>query len=349
MPTLRISHDDQLELAIDDLVDLSSRVDLLHVVKTGPDQVSFHGSDGSSRPVRVLALDSVGESEARHLVETEARGHKVVVANKISEPARELIASHGWSWLDRRIGAHLGDGTRDIEVVFVARIDEAPDSSGVVRLSLPASDGPIRGRAGIAYAAALLCRPDDPPSLRSVAAAVGMSPTSLSNAAKQLAKAGLVGSNGRPTCPELFNVLAEVWRPLKALPVGTVPSSGDVRLHTRADRLEGPGWALGGDLAALELGAPLFNVDDRPWFWVPTQVELRRAERTLGPVKWGEQAATIAVAATPLVCQMRGPSDTGDWPIVHPVFAALELARDPGRGVDILHDWTPEGVRVVWR
>jgi hypothetical protein len=75
-------------------------------------------------------------------------------------------------------------------------------------------------------------------------------------------------------------------------------------------------------------------------------VTLRRTVRRLGASE-GDRAATLALAPTPLVAIWARPG--GGWSLPHPVFAALDLARDPGRGREILDRWNPEGVDVVWR
>jgi len=175
-----------------------------------------------------------------------------------------------------------------------------------------------------------------------------MSPTSVSNAAKLLGDAGLV-VDGRPVRPDLFWTLAAVWGPLKAVAIATPPDPNGKTIRANAHHLDEPGWALGGDLAALELGAPLFMIEHRPLFWVPTQVELRRAERYLGPATWDDGAAILAVPPTPLVTRRRRPPVQDDWPLPHPVFVALDLATAGGRGREILEQWTPEGVEPVWR
>jgi hypothetical protein len=349
MPSPRLSHDDQQALALDDLVRLGSQVDDLQIVITGPDQVSIHTDDNRARPARVIAYDAVGEGQAKQLVATQAPGHKIVVANRISQPARTYLATQGWSWLDRRIGAHLPIGRRDIEVRYT-RPSDPIDSRARLRPSVPDGDGPIRGRAGLAYAAALLCSPREPPSFRSVAGAVDMSPTAISNAVTRLAAAGLVGAGNMPTLPDLFWALAEVWSPLRTVAVAAAPDPTHTEPDAQVDRLDQPGWVLGGDLAAVDLGAPLFSTERRPWLWVPTHTDLRRAERAYGPAGWSARAAVIAVPPTPLVCLGRRPPRAGGagWPLPHPVFAALDLARDPGRGRQILSQWTPEGGDDVW-
>lgn len=352
MPTTRLGAEEQREVALDDLVHLGSQLDELSIVADGTDRVNLHPRNGDGYSARVLAYDSVSEAGARHLVATGARGPTIVVANRITEPARHVLVSQGWGWLDRRIGAHIPLDRRDIVVRYVG--DGATDVSGasdLVRVSRPAADGPIRGRAGIAYAAALLCNPNRPPSFRSVAEAVNMSPTAISNAVKQLAVAGLVGHDYQPTLPELFWALAEVWGPLKVVAIATPPDPAAPAFTSRVDRLKQPGWVLGGDLAAVELGAPIFSTESRPWLWVPTQVELRRAERTYGSAKWSDRAAAIAAPPTSLVCQRRRAARPGGqpWPLPHPVFVALDLARDPGRGRELLSRWEPEGIDHVWR
>ena len=83
---------------------------------------------------------------------------------------------------------------------------------------------------------------------------------------------------------------------------------------------------------------------------MPNQTEARRAQRALGVADQEQRAATIAVPPTPLVVTRRIPPTSGSapWPLAHPVFIALELARDPGRGREILEQWHPEGITRVW-
>lgn len=352
MPSTRLSHDEQTALALDELAYLGSLVDEVSIVPSGPEQVNFHFQDDPGWPAKVFAYDALDEAQARQLVASAAKGRKVVVANRITEPARKYLASQKWGWLDRRIGAHIPTRSRDIEVRYAEarRPDAVSEGETPARVPRPAADGPIRGRAGIAYAAALLCHPTDPPSLRSIAAEVDMSPTAMSNAAKHLVTAGLVGPDNKPSLPDLFWALAEVWHPLKVFAIASRPEPSVREFATNVDRLDQPGWVLGGDPAAAALGAPLFNVDTRSWLWVPTQVELRRARRAYGSAAWEDRTAVVAVPPTPLVCRWRRPAAANtSWPLPHPTFAALDLARDPGRGREILEQWSPEGVDVVWR
>jgi hypothetical protein len=340
-----------MALAIDELTRLGSVLGDVTVVPTGPEHVRFHFADGTGWPARVYAYDAVGEAQARQLVETGPRGRKVVVASRIAGPARQYLASHRWAWLDRRIGAHIPARGRDIELRYTEHAQpNGADTRAAAAVPRLAGDGPIRGRAGIAFAAALLCSPNRPPSFRSIASAVGMSTTAISNAVGHLVAAGLVDHENKPTLPELFWALAEVWQPDAICAVASLPEPDVREFATNVSRLDEPGWALGGDLAATEQRAPLFNMDHRPWLWVPTQVELRRAQRFFGDAPWENRAAIIAVPPTPLVCLWRRASTArGSWPLAHPTFTALDLARDPARGRAILAQWAPEGVDAVWR
>jgi hypothetical protein len=313
----RTTRDEQHDLAVEEL----RALDAVRVSSAGPGTVAVQGR-GRRWTAAVHAYDSVGEPLARSLIR-EAPG--VVVANRISEPARALLAAKGWSWLDRRIGAHLVDDGRDIEVRFA-------DGRPPARRGGTAS-GVISGRAGIAFAAALLCAPDDPPSRRRVAASIGMSPQAVANAAARLVDAGLLGLDGRPALPDLFWALAEVWQPTQESFVAGLP--------------EGDGWVLAGDQAAASLGAPVVNLDPRPTLWATDPVMLRRAERRLGRAAEHDRVATLALAPTELVSITARASVP--WSLPHPVFAALDLARDRGRGREILDAWTPEGVVAVWR
>jgi hypothetical protein len=150
--------------------------------------------------------------------------------------------------------------------------------------------------------------------------------------------------------PELFWELAEHWksasRDVKSLP-GHLRSRDDVALHLGIDDIESTvGWALTDTLAAAIYGAPVsMRVNHPPDFYVPDQNVLRRAVQLLGPAATpSARAGRIRVAPVPLVCARRVDA-TGwaneVWPLVNPLFVALDLAQDPGRGREILDGWTP--------
>jgi hypothetical protein len=188
-----------------------------------------------------------------------------------------------------------------------------------------------------------------------VAADAGMSHGAVGEAAKLLRDAGLIRPDGQPEIPDLFDALAEAWGPTRVAPVAKVPTRKDAdRLHANATDLDEVGWGLGGDEAALSWGAPMFLLGSRPWIWVPTDADARRASRTLEAASWDESRAVFAVAPTLLVgrTRLRSPGNAKPTflPTVHPLFLALELAQDPARGREILDQWTPQDPEIsrVW-
>ncbi len=369
--TLRISKGDELDLAVDDLLAIQSDIpglDIERVADEHPDRLTVRWPPLDVDHVVLRAVDVLSAAEASRLVASNPDQAQLVVANQVSADAAAILATDlRWSWLDRRTGLVLQRSERDRgrtrEYRFFAPVPEGGLTGhgrslpGGWRLSSPSTTGPIRGRAGISYAAALLRHaadslrsPADPPSIRWVATDAGMSPSGIGEAAKRLRDVGLVRPDGRPT-EELFWELATVWQPARATPVGTRPDL-DVLAHLdlRLEDLGAPGWAEGGDTAALAWGAPMFTVGDVPWIWAPSHALARRADRLLGPAGWDDRAGVIAVPPTPLVCQDRllPPDRPSPWPTPHPVYLALELAQDPGRGREILEGWNPERFNRVW-
>ena len=354
MPRLRMQPEQQVEAAIEELETLASASRGIAAVRSGPEQVNLTVGR-HSWPARVIALDAVSLREAHRLVTTEARGSKIIVANQLSTEAKEFLTHHnesirsyGWSWLDRRGELQLNHPKASGVVAFdrFSPNRRAGLPSGW-KLAAPRSDGPIRGRAGISCAAALLLHPDAPPSIRVIARQAQMSHGAVGEASKLLREAGLVLRSGKPQIPELFWALAAVWGATRVTPVTNPPSHENAE-HLRAnpDDLESPGWCLGGDEAARAWGAPVFFGAGRPWIWVPQEGDARRAERMLTTATWNEYAAVIAVPPTAILCSNRarvplnGPLSF--LPTALPLFLALDLAQDPARGREILEHWHPD-------
>lgn len=345
MPAIRTGQGDQSALALEDLTSIAKRSAGLSIsLHTPPDRVTVGGVGSKPWQAKVHHRSSLSPREAQRLVACATRGAHVVVADQISADAKEYLASiSGWSWLDRRSELRLRHGSAELEI----RLSPTPENTqpGGVTLAAPASDGPIRGRAGISYAAALLLQDTaGQPSIRSVARRVGMAASSVSDAAGLLRAAGLILPSGEPELPDLFWTLAAVWRPLRANPVATVPEAeAFARQSPNLDDLLAEGWAQGGDQAALAWGAPMFALGTRPWIWAPDQITARRAERILGTATWDDHAAVIVVPPTPLACMDRqhAPSGSLAWPTLHPLYLALDLAQDRARGHEILEGWTP--------
>jgi len=354
MPALRTGQGEQLALGIEDLVDVAGQTTGLSISTVGSDnRVTIEMGGREPWPAVIHTRTSLSPREALALIAPGADdGAHIVVADQIATEAKEHLAAAGWSWLDRRSELHLRHGDTTIEV----RLPPGglhPEPAARTALAAPASDGPIRGRAGISYAAALLLgSAEHPPSIRSVARQIGMSPSTVSEAAALLRAGGYIRPDGEPELPDLFDALVAVWRPQHVSPVAIRPLPDDLEcLEPNVDDLEELGWAQGGDEAALAWGAPMFLSGDRPWIWVPDLPTARRAERRLGSADWSDAAGIIAVPPTPLVCmgRRRAPMDTIDWPTPHPLYLALDLARDPGRGREILDGWKPpEPVPYPW-
>lgn len=332
------------------------------VDRSGDDQVTI--AVGQHHwPAMVLACDAVSLRDAQRLIATEGRGSKIVVANQMSSEAKDFLTeqnaasrNHGWSWLDRRGELALNHPKASGVIQFdLDAIDRNPARPGGWGLASPRSDGPIRGRAGISYAAAALLDPTRRPSIREVGAAAEMSHGAVGEAAKLLRDTGLIRSDGQPEIPDLFDALADAWGATRIAPVARVPTRKYAdRLHANADDLDRTGWGLGGDEAALVWGAPMFLAGSRPWIWVPSDADVRRATRTLEATSWDESRAVFAAAPTLLVCRtrLRPPAKVQPpyLPTIHPLFLALELAQDRARGREILDQWTPDDPQIhrVW-
>jgi hypothetical protein len=362
VPRLRKPQTDQIQVAIEELATVASGVRGLDIRHDDADQVTI--TVGKERwSATVVARDAISASVAEHLVASGGRGSKIIVANQISAEARDVLDrtnetddSFGWSWLDRRGELQLNHPTAVGAVHFDrAASERRAATTGRRGLAAPASDGPIRGRAGISFAVALLLDPTRRPSIREVARDSGMSHGAVGDAVKLLREAGLILPDGAPASPDLFWALAAVWGPTRVTPVASLPTADQAeRLGAQTEDLDEPGWGLGGDEAAASLGAPLLAVGGQPWIWVPTEVDARRVERVLTLVSWEACAAVIAVPPTVLACRDRqqppGALEPPFLPTLHPLFLALVLAQDPARGHEILDQWSPDSKAVhrVW-
>lgn len=307
------------------------------------DDVRIEVPDGVPLMVQVKAASLVSADSAPGQIRrwSDSIGHDVaplVVADRITADGRDTLNQAGWSWLDLR--GHLklvGPG------LFVDTDVPAQSKPG------PARQG-ITGRVGFELAVLLLLDPTRQAGVRAAAADLGRSASSVSEAFAALSAASLVDANRAPAVPELFWELAEHWKPVTE-DVASVPTPGGGRensvLSLGLDDVESTvGWALSDTMAALHYGAPVsVRADHPPDFYVPDQGVLRRAVRLLGaPTTATERAGRIRVAPTPMVCVRRIDATewaNESWPLANPLFVALDLAQDPGRGREILDMWTP--------
>jgi hypothetical protein len=262
----------------------------------------------------------------------------VVVADRITADGRDKLNRAGWSWLDLR--GHLkmvGPG------LFIDSDVPALSRPGHVRQG-------IIGQVGIELAALLLLDPTTRVGVRAAAAALARAPSSVSDAFAALRAEGLVDAKRMPALPELFWELAEHWKPVSE-DVATIPGPFRHRdiavLHLGLDDVEATvGWALTDTVAAVHYGAPIsVRADHPPDFYVPDQSTLRRAVHLLSSATTpSTRAGRIRVAPVSLVCARRidGTAWANElWPLANPLFVALDLAQDPGRGREILDTWAP--------
>ncbi len=267
----------------------------------------------------------------------------VVVAAAIPQATKAILRENGWGWLDRR-------GELDLRipglVIHATDIEPSVESAGAVG-DRQVKD-PIRGRAGITVAACLLLEPGATLGVREIARAGGLAPSSVSAALADLRHASLLRADGGALIPELFWALADAWKPKRDALAEVPRLGGRARLALGLDDMAAPGWVAGGTLAAAAWSAPVVVASGAPPdFYVPNENEARAARRELhAVVNPDERACTVAVAPTILVVRPRNTPNAMatswlKWPIVHPLFAALDLAQDRARGVEILEDWTP--------
>jgi IclR helix-turn-helix domain len=298
-------------------------------------------------PAQVSRLVAVEEPRAQPDV------LHVLIADRIPEAVRAELRSHGWGWLDLRGHMHLaGHGVFvDADVPRVKSRAERADA--------------FSGSAGLEVACMLLLEPDMRHGVRDLARKLARSPSTVSEVLGTLRTQGLVTLDGVAVLPHLFWETSGAWQP-REVPLIDLPRPGagsvNAALRLGFDDVEAQsGWALTGTLAAAAYGAPVAARSDHPpEFYVPNSATLRRATRLLGiAVDAEHRRASVRVAPVPAVCEQRVDpvsqqakawAFTSDpWPLAKPLFVALDLARDPGRGREILEGWQPPHPwRRVW-
>jgi hypothetical protein len=273
----------------------------------------------------------------------------VLVADEVPQASRYILADAGWGYLDRRGHLRIMDASSHLFV----DVDVDP-----MTRATPRPREPIRGASGISYAAALLMNPTEPISLREVARRARLAVSTVSEAARSIRDAALIGRDGRPLSNDLFWALSDAWRP-ERIPLLEMPKAGEAAttdaLAVFGDPAE-PGWAVTGDVAAAAYGAPMaISSGFPPDFYVPDRVTATNAARTYGVASDPNAAAcTVAVAPTRLACVPRfeAKAQVGAVPqffFTHPLFVALDLASDKARGSEILSGWIPpRGFTRVW-
>jgi DNA-binding transcriptional ArsR family regulator len=294
---------------------------------------------------RVLVTDEVAR---RLLAETPRPPDSVllVVGDRVTETARRLLTGHRAGYYDLR--GHLA--LRSDSVVIDADVE--PVSGRAERVNA------LSGNAGLEVATALLMEPAAGVAVRELARRLGRSASTVSEVLAALRRAGLVDDRHRVEGTQLFWQVADRW-PAARVHLARLPMPGDDATISKPLRLglgdaeNTIGWALTESAAAVVYGAPLaVRTGQLLDFYVPDQATLRRATALLGSASLRPQArCAVRVAPVPAACSHRVDLVTNpfEWPLAHPVFVALDLAQDVGRGREILDVWTPpERWARVW-
>jgi DNA-binding transcriptional ArsR family regulator len=294
-------------------------------------------------PVRVKRRALVTDEIARRLISERAGPPDsvlLVVGDRVTETARRLLTEHRAGYYDLR--GHLA--LRSASVVIDAEVE--PVSGRAERTHA------LSGTAGLEVATALLMEPARGWAVRELARRLGRSASTVSEVLSALRESGLVDDRHRVEGTELFWQVADRW-PANRIYLAQLPMPGGDATIMRPLRLglddaeNTTGWALTDSAAAAVYGAPLaVRTGQLLDFYVPDQVTLRRATTLLGAASSRSQArCAVQVAPVRAACSQRVDLATNpfEWPLAHPVFVALDLAQDAGRGREVLGAWTPAG------
>jgi hypothetical protein len=294
---------------------------------------------------RALVTDDVAD---RLLIATPPSPGSVlmVVGDRVTGTARRLLTVRGAGYYDLR--GHLALRSENL----VIDADVEPVAGRVER------EHALSGNVGMEVAACLLMTPTAGTTVRALARAVGRSVSTVSEVLASLRRDGLVDEQHRVEGTQLFWQLADRW-PDRRLYLTRLPMPDDgaaiiSSLRLGLDDVEtSTGWALTDSAAAVAYGAPLaVRADQLLDFFVPDQTTQRRATALLGAAASSSQGrCTVRIAPVPAACSQRVDAATSsfEWPLAHPLFVALDLAKDAGRGREILEAWTPpERWTRVW-
>ena len=296
--------------------------------------------DGTQLALQIKSRSLVDRDSARRLMRElqPPGGILLVVADRVTDTARGMLTSRRGGYLDLRGRLALrADGV-------LIDVDVDP-----VNLRAERADG-LSGRAGVEVATALLMRPERPFAVRELARELGRSPSTVSVVLAALRRDGLINSDRTVTGSDLFWQVADRW-PIRRVRLVAGPATSDTSLAKAlrlglADVEHEPGWALTDSAAAVVYGAPLVvRSAETLDFFVPDEAIARRAATLLRTSETpSEVGATVRVAPVPAVVRQRVDlrGNGAEWPLAHPLFVALDLAQDQGRGREILDAWTPD-------
>ena len=296
--------------------------------------------DGVGTPLEVERRSLVtDEVAARLLAEAGGEGRVLlVVGDRVTATARTLLTSRRAGYYDLRGRLAL----RTDRMVIDAEVE--PVKGRLERTKA------LSGKAGLEVATALLMQPECGVAVRELARELGRSASTVSEVLSALRREGLVDTENAAANPQLFWQVADRWKSQRTY-LAQLPTAGDASLAKPLrlgldDVAHEAGWALTDSVAAAAYGAPAavrsgLLLD----FYVPDLALTRRATTLLGAAGSASSArCAVRVAPVPAVCRHRVDLDTSPtgWPLAHPLFVALDLAQDLGRGREILDAWTPD-------
>ena len=294
---------------------------------------------GIASPVQVRHRSLVTDDVAKRLLsEMPSNAVLLVVGDRVTETARKLLTARGGGYLDLRGRLAL----RTDRLVIDAEVEPVKERAE--------RSNALSGKAGLEAATALLMQPGRTIAVRELARELGRSPSTISEILAALRRDGLTGAMNTVRGTDLFWAVADRW-PSPRTHLKTPPRPGDASLSKPlrlglVDVDTELGWALTDTAAAAAYGAPLAIRSDQVLdFFVPDQSIVRRATTLLGAAGSTSQArATVRVAPVRAAVERRVNLGTSsvEWPLAHPLFVALDLAQDVGRGREILAAWTPE-------
>lgn len=296
--------------------------------------------DGIGVEIQVKHRSLVSDDVVEHLLSEDLPPDAalLVIADRVTDAARKRLTARRCGYLDLRGRLAL----RTDQLVIDAEVEPVVERTERARA--------LSGKAGLEVATALLLQPERSVAVRELSRELGRSPSTVSEVLAALRREELVDANHAVTDSRLFWQVADRWSTPPRTPVATLPVPGDASstqpLRLELDDVRKPGWALTDSVAAAAYGAPLAV---RPGqvldFYVPDLSVVRRAATLLGTAPTPSQArATVRVAPVPAVVHRRVDLDTNpvEWPLAHPLFVALDLAQDVGRGREVLDHWTPD-------
>lgn len=252
-----------------------------------------------------------------------SRRPALVIADRISEPGRDVLRRAGWGWLDRR--GHFRMWTSGVRIE--APVPGLADDAGTQHVNPWTT-------VGLELALAALIDPTRPVTARRVAPVIGRSVGAVHDVIGRFSSIGLVGNVSHlPLLPDLFWETAAHWPDDEWLGL-------PVPLEAVAERIGSPTLLRVDERAATLGGARIPAAGDLPArAYVPNVGALRRVralvDRSATTRTWVRIAPVTYLPENP----EHPPTDLHPWKVAHPMVCALRLAADPSRGREIVEGW----------